>query len=77
MKKQIIYGWNVLDPDNDIKNPPPFPPGPYTNSNGYNENTGSGLCVRNEKEVTEGKVMVDGIEVNVADEIKKRDWSFK
>ncbi len=52
------HGW--IDPE-QVKNPPGDP---YTNANGYDPGTGSGLCVRNQNHVDEKR-----------EELKEQDWS--
>jgi hypothetical protein len=55
------HGWYSAT---QVKNPPPSPPGPYSNEDGYDPATGSGLTVRNEKQVNDQ-----------APTIRKKDWS--
>ncbi|MBM4164086.1 MAG: hypothetical protein FJ222_06565 [Lentisphaerae bacterium] len=61
------HGWTNATGYGSCTNPPPYPdPGPYCNPDGYNPDTGSGLCVRNESHVFER-----------AEPIRLKDWSFK
>lgn len=52
------HGWVT---SNEVQNPPSSP---YTNTNGVNQSTGSGLCPRNEWHVTERQ-----------NDIMLKDWS--
>jgi hypothetical protein len=56
------HGWITT---NEVKNPPLSPPAPYTNTNGVNSTTGSGLCPRNEMHVEARKT-----------DIELKDWSW-
>ncbi|MBM4164980.1 MAG: hypothetical protein FJ222_11165 [Lentisphaerae bacterium] len=56
------HGWITT---NEVKNPPLSPPAPYTNTNGVNSVTGSGLCPRNELHVEARKW-----------DIELKDWSW-